>query len=56
MLAVLGEMVILLGDLITEVEVGDCVSVAGQEQRWACGPDCDAVGFVASFFEVLSEE
>jgi len=48
--------VVLLGDLITEVDVGDCVTLAGQEQRWACGPDCDAVGFVASFFEVIEPD
>ena len=48
--------VILLGDLITEVDVGDCVRVAGQEQRYSCGPACDAAGFVASFFEVLNDE
>lgn len=48
--------VVLLGNLITEVDLGDCVAAAGETQRWACGPDCDAVGFVASFFEVLSAE
>lgn len=48
--------VVLLGDLITEVDVGDCVIVAGQDQLWACGPDCEDVGFVASFFEVREPE
>ncbi len=48
--------VVLLGELITEVKFGDCVSVAGQEQRWACGSDCEDVGFVASFFEVREPE
>ena len=47
--------VVLLGDLITEVDVGDCVEFVGAEQRWACGPDCEDFGFVASFFEVLEE-
>ena len=48
--------VVLLGDLITEVNIGDCVDFFGAEQRWACGPDCDALGFVASFFEVIEAE
>jgi hypothetical protein len=48
--------VILLGDLITEVDVGDCVRVAGQEQPYSCGSACEAAGFVASFFEVLNAE
>jgi hypothetical protein len=48
--------VVLLADLNVEASVGDCVSLVGQEQMWACGPDCEDVGFVASVFEVLSEE
>lgn len=48
--------VVLVGDLITEVGVGDCVAFAGQHQRWACGPDCEDLGFVASLFEVIEAE
>ena len=44
--------VVLLGDLITRVNAGDCVFLVGQSQRWACGPDCEDFGFVASRFEV----
>jgi hypothetical protein len=42
----------ILDPLPTPVEVGDCVSIAGSVRRFACGPACDAAGFVADTLEV----